>query len=262
MKNAIEQAAEAFAKLLRRQQNVPKGQLGQMQSVPQKTKDDMKRQQELINILRKNVLDQTNYTPQARAYLEKLPITAMPPGGDRANVMGGTAAGKYFPGTRSIQMNPKYLERDMSTVNILRHEFNHALDGNIHDQNRSDWNYYPENRAKSWPDDDGFAVGQLMNYLPQGRYTANSMNFMKDVGRTGRTSTGLNRFLELYKEAPDRQVDPQTRDIEGWAEFGSMGHDVLGSSVGKYYNNVYAPMNRLPINYSPMYSSARAARRY
>lgn len=202
--NALQQAIGLFQKIIGG---------GQPQARPMVS--PINRAQQQLQILRKNTLDQTAYTPQAQTAIQKLPLNSY--GGGQmsswANQSGGVA------GSGWAAINKNVLNSNQSSVPIFRHEAIHALDANVAQQSSA---RFPIN---------SFGITNSMS-TPQRAYI----------------SRKLNNSPQLYGE--QTQSDP-----EGMAYLGMGSNRIVSDPhVGNFYKNLYLPMSK-NINYSPVYPS-------
>ena len=184
-----------------------------------------------LNILKKNLFDQTAFTPEAQQYLNNIPLYSL-------NDMGKNALGVTYteraPASnapvnyRDIGINPRVFDTSSRMpkympAEVMTHEFLHAMDKNI----------------SHGPDATG-------NPLPP---NANgSQGFYKTLTqKPSDLRTNINGFLQGYN--PSQAF---TRDTEGYAQTGAvLGNNALNSSVGNFYDQVFAPVEKT-MNYSPV----------
>lgn len=216
-------------------QNTPQNQ---MQSTPPQSQIPMPEQLALLQILQKNTMAQTTYTPQAQQYLSQIPLEIMPQE-DQSIDQHGTRQGSYYsnPNNRRIKINADLLKPGTrGGVEVLRHEYNHALDANLN------------------------PTGP-MEPISQGPWTADSYGFFPDAKEYPLLAKSLSRFLNVYREnMPKTPHDQewndawhQTQDVEGFAQYGARGQSALGGPMAQYYKGVFAPQNRPALNYSPAF---------
>lgn len=194
-----------------------------------------------LNILRKNVLAQNTFNPQAQAYLQNIRMVYGTP---------ESAAGTYTkhglngqpeiaidrellnepdPQRRlpdNASQNPMWVARNKTfPTEVLTHEFLHALDENINAEKEMD--YVDKTKDKS----------------------GNSFGFLADMKSSSPKSLlrEMEEFLNSYPK------DSHVRDVESFAQYGApRGSKVLMSPMGKRYKNVFVPISK-QIRYNPVY---------
>ncbi len=226
MKNNLLQIIKNFAQAVSQSKEKPSA-LDQVQ------RQSINPQVQMLNTLRENVLAQTAYTPQAKAYLRTVPLSVLAT--DTKFFGQNNAPGGMYNGGQGISINPEFLTPGNQNAGyILRHELGHALDANINAE-------------------------ADMSYYPQGKYSADSFEFMKSLLKNPRLAAPIQQFLAPYYQAAGQQEwnapfdYRHMGDTEGFAEFGTQGQNALLTPVGSYYKNVYAPMSLAPLNYSPVF---------
>lgn len=175
-----------------------------------------------LNILRENLLAQIPYTPEAQKQIREMDMYAM---GDRGDIssFNNLAGGFAMPGEVQINRNMLYGNGQdprwgvTGGADALSHEILHYLDDNMYQQTYKD-------------------------------SVANSLGFddvLKRVAPKVRSSIYNGPLNE--KNLYDRN-NQQTRDMEGYAYFGSQGPDaylrVRNPEVQARYANVYHPMSK------------------
>jgi len=192
-----------------------------------------------LETLRKNVLDQTAYTPQAEKYIKKMPLrllTAKDTKGSNA-AKGAFVMGQYNSAKGGITVHPNGLNpknRGDRVVGTLRHEITHSLDENVN--NRDEPN---------------------ASYVKRGRTSGNSYLFEDKVAKNDpKYAKYLKKFLSNYMDA-----DQRMRDTESFAEYGSNGSSVMRSPLAPDYRDIYVPATK-NLLYSPVYPSNEYLRRF
>lgn len=180
-----------------------------------------------LQALKRNVLDQNYFTPQAKAYLEQMPVKY-------GNIPVKGALGQYQHG-KGVIINPALLQRgnssqDFTSSNItlpaevLAHEFMHSLDANINAE-------------------------EPASYPAQGGNSGDSYNFYSNISRnaTPQDKGNVRNFLKSYP------LDENTRDVESFAQYAApKGEKVLLKPGGDIYKNIFIPASRA-INFSPLF---------
>lgn len=172
-----------------------------------------------LEILRRNTLAQTAYTPEAKQTLQNIPLRLLLDGPQNAG-------GKYTADTNTVRMQKELLdpEKAQLAIDILRHEFNHALDPNV----------------KSG------AGGVSSQEFNNNYYAAASPQDRQ----------GMDAFQKNEFAIPGYQQNTKRQDIEGYAQVGAQGQDVLLSNpaIAAYYKKTFAPYTPA-LNYTPKYSA-------
>ncbi len=174
-----------------------------------------------LETLRRNVLDQTAYTPEARQTLQNIPLRLLLDGPEGAGAL-------YNPNSDTIRMEQKNLdpERAQMAINMLRHEFNHALDPNIN------------------PNGNAVSSDEFNN------------NFYATASQQGKSN--MDTFHKHEFAIPGYEKNTKRQDAEGYAEVGSRGQNVLLSNpaIASFFKKTYAPYTPAP-RYSPVYTDKR-----
>lgn len=192
-----------------------------------------------LDTLWNNTFAQTAYTPQAEQYLRSLPVDyytaptnyspANPPVpyGAQAVYYGGPNGGGIIIDSAALN-DPGY-----NQIEILRHEFNHALDVQAND------------------------AEQNASYPQTGYNTANSNNFYSTFQQNAprRENDVMKNFLNSYRGPNWEPAPPMVAGLESFAQYGARGNGALLSPVGDYYKNIYQPVSQAPLNYSPVYKA-------
>lgn len=187
-----------------------------------------------LNILRKNILDQIPFTPQAQKYIQGLDVYS---GTDLPNTILGVTTVEHVPMSparvdyRDIGINPRVFDQQAPrgmAAEVLTHELVHALDRNINEGNDTTTNPIPSN-------------------------SNNSQGFYKTLQTNNQGLTPeIQDFLTSY-QAPIGPQGDYTRDTEGYAQTGALlGNRTLNTPVANFYDQIFAPVDR-PINYSPIF---------
>ncbi len=163
-----------------------------------------------VDTLRQQVLNQTAYTPQAKAYLQDVPINTW------TNPSIPTWGGVY--NGENVAINPHFVNpnNQQYSLDTLRHEFIHALDAQANGE------YIPA----SFPRENN---ATLNSYGMYDKMTPQQQKFF-----TGPNGYGF-----------DRGSIPQnnrTRDTEGLAFWGQNGQNVLlNPTLAPFYKDAYIP---------------------
>ncbi len=174
-----------------------------------------------LETLRRNVLDQTAYTPEAKQTLQNIPLRLLLDAPKEAGAV-------YRPESNMIRMGQNNLDPESAqlAINMLRHEFNHALDPNTN------------------PNGSAVSSEEFNN------------NFYATASQQGKKN--MDTFQKYEFAIPGYEKTPKRQDIEGYAEVGSRGQNVLLSNpaIAAYFKKSYAPYTPAP-RYNPVYSDKK-----
>lgn len=221
--SALEQAWQMFSG-----QNKKMGK----QAAPRETINN--NYEQMLNTLIQNTFAQTAYIPQAKQYLQSLPVDAYqrPTNYSPANpILPRDSAGVYWGRSRggNIILDANLLQSgNPNAIEVLRHEFNHALDTRANN---------PNPRA---------------SYVPQGPNTVNSNNFYPTLQQKAvpEDKYWISHFLRGY---PGANIN--TKNKESFAQYGTIGQQTLQTPMSSYYKNMYIPASQAPLNYSPVFQA-------
>jgi len=193
-----------------------------------------------LEVLRRNVLAQQNFTPEAEEFLMGIPLDALV-GGQNLGEEQHVRPGQHVSSLR-IGISPRTFEKTgpVMTTEVMTHEFLHALDANA-------------NTNAHMQDELGEAR-EAFSIPATGMRTADSFGFRNEwqQGAPKSTQRTLPRFLSNYDEKP------QTRDMEAFAQYAApQGNKVLLQPAGQRYSNVFVPATKKPLNYTPVYPTAK-----
>lgn len=218
---ATGQKISAYATAINRVKSM-KGKGGGMSTIVQKEPLHIPPTQRELNqmrVLRKNVFDQYNFTPQARQRLQKIPIRI-------DSAIYENPRGFYSHPNRSteqITLNRNILnDKDkFLPAEVLTHEYTHALDNNAHQYNTN--------------------------------YPGSSSGFYQSINKPQTNPSnpyeGMQRFIRGGYDAKN----PYIRDVESFAyQSGQQGQNALLGSSSNYFKNIFLPSTP-NLNYSPMY---------
>ena len=186
-----------------------------------------------LNVLRKNVLDQLPFTPQAQRFIENLPLYSEDMGKGMLGVTSTSRPPMSPPQVdyRDVGISPRVFAeghpQDLP-AEVATHEFLHTLDRNISPGQDNTGNPIPQNSNNS-----------------QGFYGS-----LEEISQN--LGDEINSFLSSYKNAIAKQGG-YIKDTEGFAQTGALlGPDALTSPVGNFYDQIFAPVDK-PMNYSPVF---------
>lgn len=182
-----------------------------------------------LETLRQNVLDQTNFTPQAQQYIKGIQLDYMtPPGAFGVHELRKDRQGG--PVKRRIGISPDVFKYGPTTpTEVMTHELLHSMDANI----------------------SGDAE---MSYEAEGDKSGDSYGFypgLKDR-ETKSILKNIDSFLSRYP-AVKQNKDEYTSDVESFAQYGApRGERVLLGPLKNSYGNIFTPASKLQ-NSSPVY---------
>lgn len=184
-----------------------------------------------LKVLASNTLAQSNFSPQAKSYLQSLPITYY--NKNNENLYGTFNGGNT--NRPNIEINPIVFDKrgPSTAVDVLTHEFLHALDANL------------GNQAPA-------------TFVPKGNKSGDSYGFHSKFQNTASHGDKIimNYFLGGY---PDND---QARDVESFAQYAApKGNKVLLEPAGNTYKDIFTPASQA-LNYSPVYSSRETVKNY
>lgn len=191
----------------------------------------------ILNILKENVLAQYAFTPQAEKYLRGVTVT-------QDDIAKQGAAGLYTstrlpsgqPLRGFITLDTGMLgagqRRTGFTADVLAHEFGHSLDANVN-------------------------VSVPASFPRTGLGSADSGGFFNKTNKQNNPfRVELANFLNLYK-VDGEALGEKTKDIESFAQTTArVGSRALLGPGGSTFNNVFIPMSKSPINYSPVFPTS------
>lgn len=186
-----------------------------------------------LSVLRQQILDQHAFTPQAAKYLQTVPL--------ELNSGNPPFYGLYTPSSQGdasfsplISLNREIFDKTHQPATlpaeVLTHEFIHALDSNVNNPLPAS---VPAGGANSGNSTDAYS--QIKKHNPA---------FFQQE---------LSSFLSRYGQ-PNQSIDPNTKNVESFAQTGSrLGNKVLLQPPSGDFNNIFQPVDKVPINYSPIY---------
>ena len=182
-----------------------------------------------LNVLRENVLQQSNFTPQAEQYIRGIQIDYQTPEG----AWGVHSLRKNGPGkpvTRRIGINPAVFQQGPTTpTEVMTHELLHALDANISGEPNTSY------------EAEGDKSGDSYEFYPGLKSKA-----------SGKVLDNIKGFLNRYP-AVKEFGDQYTSDVEAFAQYGApRAERVLLGPMKNSYGAIFTPASKVQRS-SPVY---------
>ena len=187
--------------------------------------------------LLKNTLDQTAYTPEARAYITKMALHFF--GTEPVSSVENDMVGGFYQPGNGVSTNVRFMlqpDNGGYPVQAMRHELLHSMDKNVNAEGPI---------GSDLVDSSGFFT-LLKQLAPR-----TAQNIYKNELTNGDSGNSI------YKDEQG-SVPYNVRDQESLAYFGQQGQSVLNNyspkqaPIADTYNKVYAPYTPV-LNYTPMF---------